>query len=88
MQEHPDKVMWLFGRGSKPLWREPEEPDWDDSIYCIEIAERKAHPKELKAHEHLHVCAKCKGEVEVIPESQCTAVLKCKKCGHWDVVLF
>jgi hypothetical protein len=88
MKEHPDRVMWVFGHGSKPLWREPEEPEWDDEIYFIEIAERKAHPKELKAHEHLHVCAECGGEIEVTPESQCTAVLKCKKCGHWDVILF
>lgn len=88
MQEHPDRVMWIFGHGSKPLWREPEEPEWDDEVYFIEIAERKAHPKELKAYEHLHVCARCKGEVEVLPESQCTAVLKCKKCGYQDVILF
>jgi len=47
MQEHPDRVMWIFGHGSKPLWREPEEPGWDDEVYMIEIAERKAHPKEL-----------------------------------------
>jgi DNA-directed RNA polymerase subunit RPC12/RpoP len=88
MQEHPDRVMWVFGQGSKPLWREPDEPEWDDEVYMIEIAERKAHPKELKAHEHLHVCVKCGGEVEVIPESQCTAILKCKKCGYQNVVLF
>ena len=88
MKEHPDRVMWIFGHGSKPLWREPQEPEWDDEVYFIEVAERKAHPKELKAHEHLHVCAKCKGGIEVIPESQCTAVLKCKKCGYQDVVLF
>lgn len=90
MQEHPDRVMWIFGHGSKPLWREPEEPDWDDEVYFIEIAERKAHPKELKAHEHRHVCNKCEGEVEVIPESQASAILRCKnkKCGYQDVVLF
>lgn len=39
--ENPDRVMWPAGQGSKPLWREPEEPEFDDDIFHIEIAERE-----------------------------------------------
>lgn len=34
-------VHWLSGMGSKPLWREPEEPDFDDSIYFLETCARE-----------------------------------------------
>jgi len=44
--ENPDRVMWPAGHGSKPIWREPEEPDFDDDIYHISVAEREAHKKE------------------------------------------
>ena len=44
--ENPDRVMWPSGHGSKPIWREPEEPDFDDNIYHISCTEREAYPKE------------------------------------------
>ena len=34
--ENPNRTMWPSGIGSKPIWREPEEPDFDDSIFQIE----------------------------------------------------
>ena len=39
--ENPDRLMWPAGHGSKLLWREPEEPDFDDSVYQIDVAERE-----------------------------------------------
>ena len=47
-QQNPTRVMWPAGQGSKPIWREPQEPDWDDSVYFIDVAEREAYPKELE----------------------------------------
>lgn len=47
-EQHPDRVMWPAGHGSKPLWREPEEPEFDDSIYHIDVAEREAYPSRAK----------------------------------------
>jgi hypothetical protein len=47
-EAHPGRTMWPAGYGSKPIWREPQEPEWDDSVYLIEVAEREAHPKELE----------------------------------------
>ena len=44
---NPTRVMWPGGMGDKPTWNEPEEPTFDSSVYCIEVSERKAHPKEL-----------------------------------------
>ncbi len=38
---NPTRTMWPAGFGSKPLWREPEEPDFDDSVFQIEMAERE-----------------------------------------------
>lgn len=46
--ENPDRVMWPAGHGSKPIWREPEEPEFDDSIYHISVAEREASPNERR----------------------------------------
>ena len=40
-KEHPDRVMWPAGQGCKPLWDEPNEPKFDDTIYYIEVAERE-----------------------------------------------
>lgn len=39
--ENPTRVMWPAGCGGKPIWQEPEEPDFDMSVYCIEVAERE-----------------------------------------------
>lgn len=50
-EQHPDRVMWPAGQGSKPLWREPMEPEFDDSVYFIEVAEREAYPKEIARRE-------------------------------------
>lgn len=33
-------VHWLFSEGCKPLWREPEEPDFDTSVHTLESAAR------------------------------------------------
>lgn len=46
--KHPDRTMWPAGYGAKPIWNEPQEPTFDDSIYYIEVAEREANEKELK----------------------------------------
>lgn len=47
-RENPRRVMWPAGCGSKPIWTNPHEPDFDDSIFCIDVAEREAHEKELQ----------------------------------------
>lgn len=39
--ENPDRVMWAAGHGSKPIWREPEEPTYDDSVYQIQVEEKE-----------------------------------------------
>lgn len=46
--EYPTRKMWTSGHGAKLLWREPLEPDSDDSIYCIDISEREATERELQ----------------------------------------
>lgn len=40
-RENTERVMWPAGQGCKPIWNEPEEPDYDDSVYYIEVAERE-----------------------------------------------
>jgi len=38
---------------------------------------------------HKRVCENCSfEEIEVIPESNCTCIVKCCKCKHEEVVLF
>jgi hypothetical protein len=46
--QHPDRTMWPSGSGAKPLWREPEEPDFDHSTYFIHVAEREANSREIE----------------------------------------
>jgi hypothetical protein len=46
--QHPDRTMWPSGSGAKPLWREPEEPDFDHSTYFIHVAEHEANPREIE----------------------------------------
>jgi hypothetical protein len=41
-----DLVHWAAGCGSKPHWREPEEPDWDDSIFFIDCFARERYDTE------------------------------------------
>jgi hypothetical protein len=43
---HPDRVMWPAGHGSKVLWCEPDEPDFDPSVYEISVAERERYESE------------------------------------------
>jgi len=42
---NPGRVMWPAGHGFKPLWREPEEPEYDLSVYQISVSEREGSPK-------------------------------------------
>lgn len=46
--KHPDRTMWPAGFGAKPIWREPEEPAFDGSVYHINVAEREASERELQ----------------------------------------
>lgn len=41
VSEHPGRVMWPAGVGNKVLWRELQEPDFDDSVLAIDVAERE-----------------------------------------------
>ena len=40
-RENPERVMWPAGHGCKPLWDEPNEPKFDETIYQVEVAERE-----------------------------------------------
>lgn len=44
--ETAEMVHWPAGAGSKPLWREPLEPEWDDSVYCITTCARERYETE------------------------------------------
>jgi hypothetical protein len=44
--ETPEFIHWAAGSGSKPLWREPEEPEWDDTIFHIETFSRERYDTE------------------------------------------
>jgi len=50
-KEHPDRAMWVFAYGDKPLWNEPHEPTFDESVLNIEIAERERYADE-KEQDH------------------------------------
>ena len=41
--ETPQIVHWQAGCGSKPIWNEPQEPTWDDSIYHIDTCARERY---------------------------------------------
>ena len=45
-QRYPSRVMWVGGVGDKILWREPEEPDFDDSILSFTVSERERYTDE------------------------------------------
>jgi hypothetical protein len=47
-KENPDRIMWPAGSGNKILWREPQEPDMDPDVYCIDVAEREKSEKEKR----------------------------------------
>lgn len=42
--ENSEYKMWLAGHGSKTLWREPLEPDYDDEVYKITVSVKNADP--------------------------------------------
>jgi len=62
-ETNPTRTMWVFGMGSKPIFSQadsmflgkpvdpnaPEdgEPEFDDSVFHMEITERGKHPKEV-----------------------------------------
>lgn len=48
VRDHPTRTMWPAGVGAKPLWREPEEPEFDAETFQIECAEREASEKDLE----------------------------------------
>ena len=41
--DNPNRVMWVFAQGDKPIWNEPHEPTFDESVLNIEIAERERY---------------------------------------------
>lgn len=45
--DNPGHVMWVAGVGGKPIWNEPNEPDFDMSILSIEVYAREATEKEI-----------------------------------------
>lgn len=47
--EHPDRTMWLMGRGNKPIWNEPHEPTFDATVYHIDVAERERYKDDTAA---------------------------------------
>lgn len=41
-KEHPDRIMWTFGVGYEMIHDDPsKEIEVDDSVFCIEVAERR-----------------------------------------------
>lgn len=44
--ETKDIVHWPSGIGSKVLWREPEEPDFDDSVFSVDCCARERYATE------------------------------------------
>lgn len=44
--ETDEIVHWQSGVGSKPIWNEPHEPTWDDSVYHIETCARQRYESE------------------------------------------
>jgi hypothetical protein len=45
--------MRAAGIGAKPVWREPEEPWFDNSVFHIDVTEREASERELKRRERM-----------------------------------
>jgi hypothetical protein len=42
----PELIHWAAGTGSKPIWRKPQEPEWDDSVFFIECCARERYETE------------------------------------------
>lgn len=38
---NPTRIMWPSGGGCKPIWNEPHEPTWDESVLQISVSERE-----------------------------------------------
>ncbi|HVN82273.1 MAG TPA: hypothetical protein VMW38_25030 [Terriglobia bacterium] len=47
--ETDEIVHWASGCGSKPIWNEPNEPTFDDSVYHIETCARQRYESERKS---------------------------------------
>lgn len=43
-------VHWAAGSGSKPIWNEPNEPTFDNSVYHIETCARERYESERKSY--------------------------------------
>ncbi|MFB5646021.1 MAG: hypothetical protein ACE5R3_05415 [Nitrosopumilaceae archaeon] len=37
-KQNPSKSLWPSGYGQKPMWREPLEPEFDESILHIQVS--------------------------------------------------
>jgi hypothetical protein len=82
--ENPGRVMWCFGQGAKLIWREPEEPVFDDSIFQIEVAEREASPKELKRKKRRQIAPLIVDLNEVAnPQAGMKGKTRCPACDKW-----
>lgn len=44
--ETPEIVHWPAGIGCKPIWNEPQEPTFDDSVFCVECFARERYESE------------------------------------------
>jgi hypothetical protein len=42
----PELVHWAAGCGSKPIWNEPHEPTWDDTVFSIDCCARERYETE------------------------------------------
>lgn len=40
-KQNPTMVMWPAGIGAKPIWDEPNEPTFDDSVLQIDVTARE-----------------------------------------------
>lgn len=41
--QHPDRVMWPAGVGAEPVDIWSDEPRFDDSVFCVDVAERERY---------------------------------------------
>lgn len=40
-KSNPGRRMWISGAGSKPIWREPLEPEFDNDILYVHVSEHE-----------------------------------------------
>lgn len=60
-----DLVHWAAGTGSKPTWRDPEDPEWDDSVFFIECCARERFATE-PFHPHVDLRTKLLEEADFL----------------------